>query len=85
MEETGMTHVGACPECDADVELSSAPKCGEIVRCPQCRAQLVIIGLRPIEFDWAFLGPTQDTPPSALGFGLVGRPVKGDCVEGDER
>lgn len=85
MEEVDMQPGGACPECDADVAFESRPEYGALVRCPLCQAQLVVIGLRPIELDWAFLGPTQDAPYSTSESGLVGRPMKGDCVEGDQR
>ncbi len=52
--------VGACPECDADVLFDVAPGLNQRVSCPRCRAALVVIGLTPIELDWAFVEPLRD-------------------------
>jgi lysine biosynthesis protein LysW len=52
--------IGACPECDADVSFAEAPLLSQRIACPRCRAALVVIGLNPIELDWAFMEPLHD-------------------------
>jgi lysine biosynthesis protein LysW len=53
--------IGACPECDADVSFAQVPRLSERIACPRCRAALVVIGLNPIELDWAFMEPLRDS------------------------
>jgi hypothetical protein len=50
-------HMGACPECDADVMFSESPTLNQRIKCGKCNSDLVIIGLTPIELDWAFAEP----------------------------
>ncbi len=45
--------IGACPECDANVVFTKAPFLGQKKTCPECVAELEVIGLSPIELDWA--------------------------------
>ncbi|MGA9193294.1 MAG: hypothetical protein WBZ24_16330 [Anaerolineales bacterium] len=45
---------GYCPDCDSDIKLGSDPRKGQKVTCPNCGAYLEIVGLSPIELDWAF-------------------------------
>ncbi len=52
--------IGVCPECDAEVPIQATPKVGSELRCPNCRSSLVIIGLAPIELDWAFELPFDE-------------------------
>jgi uncharacterized paraquat-inducible protein A len=51
---------GACPECDAEVPFVATPGLNQRVMCPRCRAALVVIGIMPIELDWAFVEPLRD-------------------------
>ena len=46
--------VGACPECDANVAFNKTPFLGQKKTCPDCLAELEVIGLSPIELDWAY-------------------------------
>lgn len=46
--------LGACPDCDADVVFSKAPYLGQKKTCPECQSELEVIGLSPLELDWAF-------------------------------
>lgn len=46
--------VGACPECDANVAFTKAPFLGQKKTCPDCLTELEVIGLSPIELDWAY-------------------------------
>jgi lysine biosynthesis protein LysW len=49
-----------CPECDANVLFSSAPKVSQRVCCAQCRTMLKVISLTPLELDYAFVEPFQE-------------------------
>lgn len=44
---------GFCPECDQDIDLGKSPREGQYVTCNGCGAYLQVIGLSPIELDWA--------------------------------
>lgn len=46
--------VGACPECDANIVFNKAPFLGQKKTCSECLAELEVIGLSPIELDWAY-------------------------------
>jgi len=49
-----------CPECEADLGLAEDVEQGEIVVCPDCGAELEVVGVNPIalalapevEEDW---------------------------------
>ncbi len=49
-----------CTECEGGVPLSRAPIRGEVVRCPECGAELEVTGVSPVtvalaprvEEDW---------------------------------
>lgn len=53
----------ACPECDAKVLFSTAPKLGQRVCCAECRTMLKVILLTPLELDYAFVEPFQEHLP----------------------
>ena len=40
-----------CPECDEEVYVDAEIEQGDRVSCDECGAQLVIVGLDPIEMD----------------------------------
>jgi lysine biosynthesis protein LysW len=42
-----------CPECDSKIYVESNPKEGQKITCPKCGAYLMVIGISPIELDWA--------------------------------
>ena len=48
------TIVGACPECDANIFFNNAAFLGQKKVCPECREELEVIGLNPIELDWYY-------------------------------
>ena len=48
-----MTHA-FCPECDAKITVGRDPSEGQQVSCPQCGAYLMVVGVSPLELDWAF-------------------------------
>ena len=47
-------NVGACPECDADITFKKTPTLGQKAVCPECRDELIVVGLNPIELDWDY-------------------------------
>ncbi len=47
-----MSYQTTCPECDADLTLTS-PMVGEIVPCSECGADLEVISLEPLTLDLA--------------------------------
>lgn len=48
-----------CPECDYNLSLKK-PKLGQRIVCQNCRAQLRIVNLRPIELDWGEEEKTEE-------------------------
>lgn len=40
-----------CPECDEEVYVDAEMEQGDRVSCEECHAQLVVVGLDPIELD----------------------------------
>ncbi|MFI9219478.1 lysine biosynthesis protein LysW [Streptomyces werraensis] len=45
---TAETTVEACPECEGRVGVESKVRAGEIVECPECAAELEIVGVSPL-------------------------------------
>ena len=45
-----------CPDCGQIVELEE-PELGQVLSCPNCRAQLEVLNLEPLELDWAYNEP----------------------------
>lgn len=52
---------GICPECDAAVPFEAAPKRGQQVTCPSCGATLTVLTVSPLELDWAFEEPFDES------------------------
>lgn len=42
-----------CPECDASVNFTRRPLCGEVSRCPDCAAELEVTSAAPIRLELA--------------------------------
>lgn len=40
-----------CPECEEEVFVDADSEQGETVACEECGAELVVVGLDPIELD----------------------------------
>jgi hypothetical protein len=49
-----------CVHCDERIDLGAWPRVGQRVVCSHCQARLEIIGLSPIEMDWAYEAPSTD-------------------------
>ena len=47
-----MSVYGFCPECDSEVRVNK-PRIGQQVTCRSCAEDLEVIGLRPLELDYA--------------------------------
>jgi lysine biosynthesis protein LysW len=42
-----------CPECESMMLLDKEVKRGEVIKCPACSVLLEVIGLEPLELDYA--------------------------------
>jgi lysine biosynthesis protein LysW len=45
---------GYCPECNGSIRLGAKLQVGQRIACPHCEIDLEVIGLAPLELDWAF-------------------------------
>lgn len=48
-----MGEVSFCPSCDGRIRLDVKPQKGQMVICPHCEAELVVVSVNPLELDWA--------------------------------
>jgi lysine biosynthesis protein LysW len=46
--------VAPCPDCGNKINLGSQPQEGQRLTCPNCEADLEVIGLNPLELDWFY-------------------------------
>jgi lysine biosynthesis protein LysW len=46
-----------CIDCRHSIKLISRPVEGEFIICPNCGVELEVIGVEPVELDWAYLAP----------------------------
>ena len=42
-----------CPDCDDIVRMKAKPRIGLKVTCPICDAELEVVGIDPLELEWA--------------------------------
>ncbi|MBN1872861.1 MAG: hypothetical protein JXA33_01415 [Anaerolineae bacterium] len=42
-----------CPSCEENISLHGKLELGKKIRCPHCDADLEVVGLSPVELDWA--------------------------------
>jgi lysine biosynthesis protein LysW len=52
-ERDKLTARGYCPDCAESISLRN-PKAGQILDCPNCDTELEVVGLHPLELDWAY-------------------------------
>jgi alpha-aminoadipate carrier protein LysW len=45
--------MNSCPECEAQVAIAPSARAGEILVCVECRAELEIVALDPVELALA--------------------------------
>lgn len=46
--------IAQCVECDENIELGSQVRVGAKLTCHHCGARLEVVGLDPVEVDWAY-------------------------------
>jgi alpha-aminoadipate carrier protein LysW len=46
--------VATCPDCGEQVAVRSRIRLGQDVVCPNCDAELEVVGMEPLELDWAY-------------------------------
>jgi transcription elongation factor Elf1 len=46
-----------CKSCGHEIRFRRSPRVGQRFTCPRCSTQLEVIGLVPLEVDWAFDEP----------------------------
>jgi lysine biosynthesis protein LysW len=64
-----------CPECEHSLNLGAQPYEGQQVICPECRARLEVVSLKPLELDWVYekeLFKNDFEVPAAFSRGKVG-------------
>ncbi len=49
-----------CPDCDGEIRLNHHTRLGQKLVCPHCDADLEIIGVNPLELDWAQVWTKRD-------------------------
>ncbi|MEW5986801.1 MAG: hypothetical protein AB1791_09220 [Chloroflexota bacterium] len=49
-----------CPDCEHPIDLTSHPKKGQLMVCPNCHTELEVISLNPVELDWAYYSQSED-------------------------
>lgn len=42
-----------CPACDTRIRFGERPRLFDIVNCPECEEFFEVVGLSPIELQWA--------------------------------
>jgi alpha-aminoadipate carrier protein LysW len=55
-----MTTRAFCPDCDGEIRLSPHGRLGQKLVCPHCGADLEVIGVDPLELDWAHVWTERD-------------------------
>lgn len=55
-----------CRSCGRDIRLRREPKLGLRLTCPGCATNLEVIGLTPLEVDWAFDEPIAEAASEIL-------------------
>jgi lysine biosynthesis protein LysW len=55
-----------CKSCGHEIRLRHAPRLGQRFTCPRCATQLEVIGLVPLEVDWAFDEPIGETTSEVI-------------------
>ncbi|HYE74122.1 MAG TPA: lysine biosynthesis protein LysW [Blastocatellia bacterium] len=45
--------LATCPECEAELHVDEDVDKGELMTCEECEAKLEVVGLDPVELDYA--------------------------------
>jgi lysine biosynthesis protein LysW len=43
-----------CISCGTEIQFSNQPSIGDLVTCSECKSELEIVWLDPLELDWPF-------------------------------
>jgi hypothetical protein len=43
-----------CPDCDEEISFNPHPRPRQKLACPYCDVELEVIGVDPLEVDWAY-------------------------------
>jgi lysine biosynthesis protein LysW len=49
-----------CPACENQINVGSNPRMGRRYTCPECRAELEIVWLEPVELDFVYEDEDED-------------------------
>lgn len=71
-------HRVTCPSCGREIRLRREPKVGLRIACPGCGTKMEIIGMAPLEIDWAFDEPFGEAPSEIE---TEGAEAEGDLAE----
>ena len=53
-----------CPECHESIAFGHEPLLNHLLLCPHCEMILAVVGLRPLQLDWAFEEPISPDDPT---------------------
>jgi transcription elongation factor Elf1 len=56
----------ACRSCGRDIRFRRSLRLAQRFTCPHCGARHEVIGLKPVEVDWAFEPPIHETSSEVL-------------------
>jgi lysine biosynthesis protein LysW len=64
----------ACRSCGRRLRFRRAPRLGQQLVCPKCGTRLEVIGVTPLEVDWAFDAPIDEASSEVVSDDLAGEP-----------
>lgn len=70
MSEDGI----ACRSCGTRIRFRKAPRLGQQLACLKCGTRLEVIGVSPLEVDWAFDAPIDETTSDVVADDVAGEP-----------
>lgn len=63
-----------CRSCGERIGLRKPPALGQRLSCPRCGTRLEVIGVNPVELDWAFDAPIEESSADLMSEDLSGEP-----------
>ena len=52
--------IATCPQCEAEIHVDEEMDKGDAMICPECDASLEVVGLDPVELDFAVEEEEED-------------------------
>ena len=52
--------IASCPQCEADIHVDEDVDKGELLTCSECDTELEVVGLDPMELDFALEEEDED-------------------------